>query len=36
MLPEKDTKKLKNSTFVDFRDKSKYDKDHIKVASHVD
>ena len=27
---------MQKNTFVDFRDKSKYDKDHIKVANHVD
>ena len=36
LITEKDAKKLKNCTFVDFRDKSKYDKDHIKGANHVD
>lgn len=36
LITEKDAKKLKNYTFVDFRDKSKYDKDHIKGANHVD
>jgi rhodanese-related sulfurtransferase len=27
---------MKNCTFVDFRDKSRYDLDHIKGANHVD
>lgn len=36
LVTEKDAKKLKNCTFVDFRDKSKYDKGHIKGANHVD
>ena len=36
LITEKDAKKLKNFTFVDFRDKSKYDKGHIKGANHVD
>lgn len=36
IITEKDAKKLKNHTFVDFRDKSKYDKGHIKGANHVD
>ena len=36
LITEKDARKLKNSTFVDFRDQSKYDKDHIKGANHVD
>ncbi|MBU8911801.1 MAG: rhodanese-like domain-containing protein [Desulfobacterales bacterium] len=35
-ITEKDAKKLKNCTFVDFRDKSKYEKNHIKGANHVD
>lgn len=36
LITEKNGKKLKNCTFVDFRDKAKYDKDHIKDARHVD
>ena len=36
LITEKDAKKLKNCTFVDFRDKSKYDKNHIKGANYVD
>ena len=36
LITEKDAKKLKNCTFVDFNDKSKYNKDHIKGANHVD
>ncbi|SMC63002.1 Rhodanese-like domain-containing protein [Desulfocicer vacuolatum DSM 3385] len=36
LINEKDAKALKNYTFVDFRDKSKYDKGHIKGANHVD
>lgn len=35
-VSEADAKKLKNCTFVDFRDKSKYDKGHIQGARHVD
>ena len=35
LITKKDAKKLKNCTFVDFRDKSKYDKDHIKGANYV-
>jgi rhodanese-related sulfurtransferase len=36
IISENDAKKLKNSTFVDFRDKSKYDQGHINGANHVD
>ena len=36
LITEKDAEKLKNCTFVDFRDKSKYDKNHIKGANYVD
>jgi 3-mercaptopyruvate sulfurtransferase SseA len=36
LITKKDAKKLKNCTFIDFRDKSKYDKDHIKSANYVD
>jgi len=36
LVTEKDAKNLKNCTFVDFRDKSKYDKNHIEGANHVD
>jgi len=36
LITEKDAKKLENCTFVDFRSKLKYDKDHIKGANHVD
>jgi len=35
-LSEKDAGKLKNCTFVDFRDKAVYDQGHIKGANHVD
>ena len=35
-LSEKDARKLKNCTFVDFRDKAVYDQGHIKGANHVD
>ena len=36
LITEKDAKKLKNCTFVDFRDKSKYEKNHINGANYVD
>ena len=35
-LYEKDARKLKNCTFVDFRDRAAYDQSHIKEANHVD
>ena len=36
LITEKDAKKLKNCCFVDFREKSKYEQNHIKGANHVD
>ncbi|MFN2437382.1 MAG: rhodanese-like domain-containing protein, partial [Desulfotignum sp.] len=36
LISEADAKKLKNCTFVDFRDKSKYEKGHIEGANYVD
>ncbi len=36
LITEKDARSLKNCTFVDFRDKSKYDSNHVKGANHVD
>ncbi len=33
---EKDAKKIKNCTFVDFRNKSAYEKGHVTGANHVD
>ena len=36
IISEKDARKLKNCTFVDFRDEVKYKKGHIKGANHVD
>ena len=33
---EKDARKLKNCTFVDFRDKALYDEGHIKGTNYVD
>jgi len=36
LVTKQDAKKLKNCTFVDFRDKSKYDKRHIEGANYVD
>lgn len=35
-LHEKDARKLKNCTFVDFRDKAAYEQSHVKGANHVD
>jgi rhodanese-related sulfurtransferase len=36
VISKRDAKKLKNCTFVDFRDEAKYEKRHIKGANHVD
>ena len=36
LITEKDAKRLKNCCFVDFREKSKYEQNHIKGANHVD
>jgi rhodanese-related sulfurtransferase len=36
VITEKDARKLKNCTFVDFRCKEKYNKGHVKGANHVD
>ena len=36
LITEKNAKRLKNCTFVDFREKSKYEQNHIKGANHVD
>ena len=36
LITEEEGRRLKNCTFVDFRDKSKYDQKHIKGANHVD
>jgi len=36
IITEGDARKLKNCTFVDFRDEAKFKKDHIKGANHVD
>jgi len=36
IVTEEDARKLKNCTFVDFRDKAKFEKDHIKGANYVD
>jgi len=35
-VSEKEARKLENCTFVDFREKSKYEKGHIEGANHVD
>jgi len=35
-ITEADARKLKNCTFVDFRSKEKYNKNHVKDANHVD
>ena len=36
LITEKDARMLKNCCFVDFREKSKYEQNHIKEANHVD
>ena len=36
LITEKDARRLKNCCFVDFREKSKYEQNHIKGANHVD
>ncbi len=36
IITEGDARKLKNCTFVDFRDEAKFQKGHVKGANHVD
>ena len=36
VINEMDARKLKNCTFVDFRDETKFKKGHVKGANHVD
>jgi rhodanese-related sulfurtransferase len=36
IINEENARKLKNCTFVDFRDEAKFKKSHIKAARHVD
>ena len=36
IITEKAARKLKNCTFVDFRDKAKFEKTHVEGANHVD
>lgn len=36
IISEKEARKLINCTFVDFRDKSKYEKNHVKDSNHVE
>jgi len=36
IITERDARKLKNCTFVDFRDEAKFKKSHVKGANHVD
>jgi rhodanese-related sulfurtransferase len=36
LVNEGDARKLKNATFVDFRDKAKFEKGHIEGAKYVD
>jgi rhodanese-related sulfurtransferase len=36
LISEKDARKLKNCCFVDFREKSTFEKNHIEGANHVD
>jgi len=35
-ISEGNARKLKNCTFVDFRDEAKFKKGHVKDANHVD
>jgi rhodanese-related sulfurtransferase len=36
IITENEARNLKNCTFVDFRDVSKYNQSHVKDANHVD
>ncbi|WP_300669893.1 rhodanese-like domain-containing protein [Desulfoluna sp.] len=36
IVAEDDARKLKNCTFVDFRDEAEYKKSHVRGAKHVD
>ena len=36
IVTEKAARKLKNCIFVDFRDKARFEKGHVKGANHVD
>jgi rhodanese-related sulfurtransferase len=36
LVTEDEARKLKNCTFVDFRDKAQFEKGHVDGASHVD
>jgi rhodanese-related sulfurtransferase len=36
IINEENARKLKNCTFVDFRDQAEFQKSHIKAARHVD
>ena len=36
IITENEARKLKNCTFVDFRDESKFNQSHVKDANHVD
>jgi len=36
IIAERDARKLKNCTFVDFREESKFKKGHVKGANHID
>ncbi|MDY6881113.1 MAG: rhodanese-like domain-containing protein [Desulfatiglans sp.] len=36
MITEGDARRLKNCAFVDFRDKEKFNRGHVKEANHVD
>ncbi|WP_297693670.1 rhodanese-like domain-containing protein, partial [uncultured Eudoraea sp.] len=36
IINEENARKLKNCTFVDFRDEAEFKKSHIKAARHVD
>lgn len=36
LVSEKEARQLEDCTFVDFREKSKYEKSHVEGANHVD
>ena len=36
IISEREARKLKNCTFVDFRDETKFKKSHVKGSNHVD
>ena len=36
IISEEDARRLKNCTFVDFRDEAKFKKEHVRGAAYVD